>query len=379
MKKIWMVGAWANNYGDRILQKANADLLSRISDCCFAYINCQQTYFSRQLIDYLNKDADMLFLAGGGLIFNRPQDKSFSGWQWNIKKEDIGHIKVPIVVNAVGYNKFPGDASDFKSGMWDHVQETIDRSVLFSVRNTGTYERLNCAGLNTSGVEITPDCGMFIKEEPFEHDIFSRGFKIGLNWATDRIQQRFGENWTQKLLDVLTWCKEMIKEKQATVYLIEHLMPNELNYTAKKIAREMFASELGKNGIIVRDELETEMYPMFDYTASFFANIYGKMDLVVGMRGHSMIVPFGLGVPIIGLGQHNKIKWFLEDVGLEDFLVRLDCDSNKNVAGLGRLTDRIFDDLDSYMCTIKHSRENQTNQCTKWFDKIRNILEHSHG
>lgn len=370
MKKIWIVGAWADNYGDRVLQKANTDLLQNICPDCFpVYVNCQKTYFSPQLIDYMNRDADMLFLAGGGLIFNRPQDCSVSGWQWNIDVKNISKIKIPLVVNAIGYNKFPQDHSEFKSGMWENLQETIDHSSLFSVRNVGTYNVLKENGLDVSKIHITPDCGMFIKKEKYKKSIFNKSLKIGLNWASDRAIQRFGGTGEKELRLVVEWCKRMVAEMGATIYLIEHLMPNDSNINSKNMIHKIFTQQLGENGIILRNVADG-MYPMFDYTAGFFADVYSKMDLVVGMRGHSMIIPFGLGVPTIGIGAHNKIKWFLEDVGLEKYSVVLN--ENNVVNNLYSLSESAMEDY--HKIILKQQKRLQKMKCKKWFNKIKDIL-----
>ena len=52
-----------------------------------------------------------------------------------------------------------------------------------------------------------------------------------------------------------------------------------------------------------------------------FADIYRQMDLVIGMRGHSNIVPFGLGTPVVGLGSHNKNRFFLAQIGAEKAMI----------------------------------------------------------
>jgi polysaccharide pyruvyl transferase WcaK-like protein len=39
------------------------------------------------------------------------------------------------------------------------------------------------------------------------------------------------------------------------------------------------------------------------------------------MRGHSNIVPFGLGTPVVGLGSHNKNRFFLAQIGAEHAMI----------------------------------------------------------
>lgn len=372
MKTICIIGGWGDNYGDRVLQKSNADLLSKtFPNSRFTYINSQRTYFSKHLIDYLNNSADMLFIAGGGFIFNRPQDKSVSGWQWNINAEDISRIEIPLVVNAIGYNKFPKDTHNFDQSMWENLQVAIDHSDLFSVRNAGTHETMTSNGIDTTRVEVTPDCGMFINRRVFNHDIFDKEFKVGFNWASDRMEQRFSGNWQDKLLDVLSWLKTL---QDTTIYFVEHLMPNTKNRLIKEKIYEIVKKELGNNCIILREGLGNLLYPMFDYTAPFFADIYAQMDLVVGMRGHSMIVPFGVETPMIGIGAHNKIGWFLEDVGLKKFWVGLEKDSKTNIMELDTCFNSIFDNLDEHKMLMRQNKNIQMEKKEEWFNKVKNLL-----
>jgi len=44
-----------------------------------------------------------------------------------------------------------------------------------------------------------------------------------------------------------------------------------------------------------------------------FANLYNSMDMSFGMRGHSHILPYGLGVPTVVLGGHYKSTQFATD------------------------------------------------------------------
>ena len=41
---------------------------------------------------------------------------------------------------------------------------------------------------------------------------------------------------------------------------------------------------------------------------------YSRPALVIGMRGHAQMIPFGCGTPILSLVSHDKIQWFLDDI-----------------------------------------------------------------
>lgn len=323
---IWHLGAWGDNFGDRVLQMANTNILREKckKDLQFVYVNCQKTYFNEALINKMNKESAMLYIGGGGLIFHRPMDKSASGWQFNIRTEDIDKIKIPIVVYGIGYNSFPYDRFSFSDDMWKNIQKLIDKSALFSVRNNGTLEKIKQHCPNTQKVTVVPDAGMFAKPDPFPHKIFdTKKLKIGVNFATDRPDQRFENSSDMSIRIVMEGCKRLASEFGAQIYLIEHLIENDLTREMKRKLHDIAKRELGSNVCILYDELQQELYPPFEYKAGFFVYIYRQMDVVFGMRGHANIIPFGQNTPFIGIGEHNKVKWFLDDVMRSRFYVSL--------------------------------------------------------
>lgn len=50
---------------------------------------------------------------------------------------------------------------------------------------------------------------------------------------------------------------------------------------------------------------------------------YRQFELVIGGRGHSQMIPFGLGVPILSLDVHDKLRFFLEDIDRMHWLLQL--------------------------------------------------------
>ena len=39
-----------------------------------------------------------------------------------------------------------------------------------------------------------------------------------------------------------------------------------------------------------------------------------SLNLVIGMRGHAQLIPFGCNIPILSVISHDKLKWFLDDI-----------------------------------------------------------------
>ncbi|WP_299615496.1 polysaccharide pyruvyl transferase family protein [Pelagibius sp.] len=317
MKRIYHVGGWHRNYGDFALQLGEMRMLRAASEESLEFIpiNCQTTRFHRDLITLINDDADLLLVGGGGMVFHRPEDDSQSGWQFNISQEDLERLTVPLVVYGIGFNKFYFDDRGFKPQMNEHLQATQAKAALFSVRNQGTFDELVSRGLSAERMEVIPDPGMFAPTAPLSLPGLTEGdFKIGLNWAGDRNFYRFPEPWEETRLQVVDALCEALKrllDRQGggRVVFIPHLAENIDSEVAP-----LFEERLGAAFYNVEEELPF-LYPASQAQLPLFADIYRQMDLVVGMRGHSNIVPFGLGTRVIGLGSHNKNRFFLEQIG----------------------------------------------------------------
>lgn len=361
-KIIWQVGGVTNfNYGDCALQSATAKIVRERcdEDIRFVHIDTQKTFFSEHLINKLNEEADMLLIGGGGFIFYRPTNSSHSGWQFNIKTNDIDKIDVPVAAYGIGNNQFPHDNSVFPQYMWESIDKLIDKSSVFSVRNDGTRRSMKDAGVCVNDVRVVPDAATFASSCRFDHQCLNNdNFKIGLNFATDRWSTRFKDEQSQfDALDaILEVCKEKVEQYNAKIYLIEHLIDNDMNKISKPLIRSRAKSILGNDVCILFDEVKNELYPPFGYLSGLFVDIYRQMDIMIGMRGHANIIPFGQNTPCIGIGEHNKVKWFLEEVGLSDLYVPLNLDKQSNKDEVSRIIDTVIKNLPTYKANMLSSK-----------------------
>jgi hypothetical protein len=59
------------------------------------------------------------------------------------------------------------------------------------------------------------------------------------------------------------------------------------------------------------------------------------------MRGHSQMIPFGCQTPILSLVSHNKLQWFLDDIGQPDWGVDLHGKLiNEKIVSIGKNLNR---------------------------------------
>ena len=331
-KRIWHIGAWNRNIGDwtagyNLHRMLEQQALARDMAVSFYLLDSQRSVFHDALVDQINDEADLLLLGAGGMIFNRPQDQSASGWAFNISAEKLEEITVPIVVYGIGYNKFYFDTNEWPEYMGVHLRTLQKKANIFSVRNEGSRQMLHKAfRLDPNKIDIIPDPGM----RHFDRHIEIPGLAknrpiIGLNWAGDRPNERFAQPWKEtRAYYVKTLRKALIKmveEEHAQVLHIPHL--SDVDVDIYDELREDFPED----SIVDLHQALPHLYPpageILYHHVPFMTNVYRQVDVMLGMRGHACIFAFGAGTKFIPIGSHNKVMYFAQDVGVPDYSIRM--------------------------------------------------------
>jgi len=110
---------------------------------------------------------------------------------------------------------------------------------------------------------------------------------------------------------------------------------------------------------ILYDELFEDLFPPFDYTAGFFADIYRQMDFVMGMRGQSNTIAFGQNTPCIALGHHNETIWSLESTYLDRLIIDLNGNAQHIYGSICNSICDVMDNMDDYKNKLSFNLEAQ--------------------
>ena len=89
----------------------------------------------------MNGDFDAALLGGGGLMLRSTNANSNAGWQWNMPVSALEALEVPLLVFAIGYNRFEGEA-EFDPVFTEHINATVEKSAFFGLRNHGSMRQL---------------------------------------------------------------------------------------------------------------------------------------------------------------------------------------------------------------------------------------------
>ncbi|MEU6256058.1 glycosyltransferase [Streptomyces sp. NPDC047043] len=281
-----------------------------------------------------------LVIGGGGLFIPDTMPNGNSAWQWNVPDELLGRIDVPVAVFAVGFNAFDGQS--YRAGRFrSSLRGLVERASFFGLRNHGSIEKVRAmlpAHLHDK-VRFQP-CPTTVTRQLVEgwQDPASREDTILINAAYDRAGLRFGHDYDYFLAQMAQAVREL--GELAEVRCAAHSLDDER--IAFDLRRE--------HGISM------PVIPMYDFENDEIRDLYARTKLVIGMRGHAGMIPFGCGTPIISLISHPKMAYFLRDIERPEWGVSV---HDRHLAA--RLVERSKDLLADHAKTVAdvHGRQQE--------------------
>lgn len=267
------------------------------------YINPRHPV-TEETIERLNA-CHKIIVGGGGLFLPDTNANLISGWQWPVSNEQLDQIRKPIIVYSVGYNYFRGQEADdlFRKS----VIKLIEKSEFVGLRNHGSIRAIR--GILPKElqekVQYQPCTTTLINKVSPETGKKAEKGIVALNMAFDREAMRYGDR-KEEILSGVAKAVRRIQDRGYRIYYVCHcgLDDRFLPYLKKEQVR----------------------YKIFDLSCWFPEDIirfYRNVDIVIGMRGHAQMIPFGVNTEIISLGTHDKMKWFLEDIDATEWYINL--------------------------------------------------------
>jgi polysaccharide pyruvyl transferase len=252
--------------------------------------------------------ADAALLGGGGLMLRSTNTNTNAGWQWNMPLSALAALSVPLVVFAIGYNRFEGEA-EFDPLFTRHINATVEKSSFFGLRNHGSISRLEpylrpelvdrvsyqpCP--TTVASYLVPD--LFVADlEPEK--------RVGLQVTFEPRNELAGYRQRPVFSELLVVAKELRR------------LGYELDVISHGMADDSYHGYLVDNGVTARlVRLGGQHRGVYDGLA-----YYSRLPLTIGMRGHAQMIPFGMGNGIISVAARDKLRYFTEDIGHPELAV----------------------------------------------------------
>jgi SAM-dependent methyltransferase/polysaccharide pyruvyl transferase WcaK-like protein len=291
---------YGNNAGDLVLSKAVRDTINTTENYSWDIRNLHSK-INENTISEINQSAGVI-VGGGGLFLPDTNLNTISHWQWPVSKINLEAINKPLIGYAIGYNYFPGQKPipEFV----DNLDAFINKCDFIGLRNHGSIEAVNKLLNNKYKDKIAfQPCPTTIISKLQKTNRKIPEKNIAINIAFDRYEKRFGSDKNRILLEIGDALLKLHKESNK-IYYVAHL-------------------SFDNRFLLVLDRLNIPYTKLnlHQMIAPEIINFYSNMDLVIGMRGHAQMIPFGVNTMILTLGTHNKMRWFLEDIDALDWYI----------------------------------------------------------
>lgn len=279
-----------------------------------------------------------LVIGGGGLFIPDTMPNGNSAWQWNVPDAHLRAVDVPIMVYAVGFNAFDGQS--YRAGRFrESLRLLVEKSSFFGLRNHGSIAKVRAMLPDHlhDKVRFQP-CPTTVSRQLVQGwtDPAEREDTVLLNAAYDRAGLRFGHDYGHFLAEIA----------KAVRGIGAH---TEVRCVAHSLDDERIAFDLRRE-----HGISLPVIPMYDFDNDGIRDLYARTRLVIGMRGHAGMIPFGVGTPIISLISHPKMAYFLADIERPEWGVSV---HDRNLGAV--LTERATGILDRHAATVADVHERQ--------------------
>lgn len=274
-------------------------------------LNKRRTMLTLQDYRALEQEID-LFLVGGGGMIEGNKGNYRSGINFNFSLRILKAAQRPWVFYALGFNQFPGTHFFHKRRLRRLIQIAHSQYMPFTVRNDGSAERVHKLLPQVPTPKTIPDPGLWVPRgfrQPLEVD--PDRLNVIIQLAADRLNRRLKRSprMIRELASALT---RLVEQYNVNLVLAPHLL----------VDTQLYAQLLHRLPAPIARQSCT-MAPVLRGAAHApdYFEIYRRADLIVGMRGHSLICGIGCGKPVIGLESHAKIGGFLRAINLEEWIL----------------------------------------------------------
>lgn len=300
MSKIFHFG-WhkPGNAGDTVLFKATQDLFNKVL-APQAWENIELSCpTDEKLIRRINSEAKFVLVGGGGLFLRDTNENNNSGWQWNINKSLLMKIKVPVILFGIGYNRFRRQP-EFDPIFREHLSLCARLPGFIGLRNTGSIKKiLEYLPCHLRDNLFFQPCPTTLLSKLYQIRQPRKYYKtLAVNIAFDRVNLRYGNQFSVVIPRIVAAIKQL-QGRGWKIYVACHCGHDSRIISYLQDAKVDFTTEW-----------------LDGRCAKYILDFYKKITLTLGMRGHSQMIPFGCRRLFFSIITHDKLGYFLEDIGL---------------------------------------------------------------
>ena len=278
----------------------------------------ERLYFNDEFIKEINEHD--LFVLGGGGFFDARWSYSNTGTTIDFSDSFIDGIKVPVVINAMGYHEFFNDTtSEICEKFEVFINKIIKKGWFISFRNDGSLKRFQnrYGGRYNNSIISVPDNGFFgVDKNSVLDTLYADNRKsIGFCITNDLFTRDFNgelntESFNERIVGILEELTEIYR-----VILFAHT-PDDITLVGRLFNK--LPDSVKRYNLLI-----CPYCPNGVGSIKEMSRYYSACDVIVGMRFHSLILGLQLGRPTIAMANHPQICGLYEEIGLENYIVPL--------------------------------------------------------
>lgn len=287
------------------------------------------------------KNADLILIGGGGFLSDW-NPIAIKPWLWQIylyKKV----FKKKVMIYAIGAGPF------IHPHYMNRVKDTLKYVDVITVRDEESNQQLKKCGIDNAVVTTDPVVSLSLPSE--YKTVSSSKRRIGISiaplfisglWKDSRNKYN---NYLQAIVELINKINDHYKNELEIIFIP---MEDEYDYNFNQeiVGKLNDASNVSivNKGKTINEKLE----------------IMNTIDLMIGMRLHSIIISSTLGIPSLGIVYHHKVYEFLRSVGLEGLSVGVGdgdnwADIDLDSESLFRNFKELYDNLDDYSQNVANA------------------------
>ncbi|MCU4299144.1 hypothetical protein D3I60_19045 [Brevibacterium permense] len=314
------IPTWGN-FGDKVLFPVVRDAFRVLGgtdavrgkpNFTFASAAALRREVDEAAVSRINATADAVVIGGGGLFLQDTNPNRLSGWQWKISAEALGALEVPLIVYALGDNRFPGQP-EFDDLMRSHVSQVLDQSAFFGLRNTGSMATIGALLGRQDRIAFQP-CPTTILDHLYAP---LAGRRPDPKQKTVAIQMLVHPRQIAAGFDADAIHEATVRAARILVAKGWRVLSTPFHPDDAQVSRRLVAEVAG-----------VEEVRLHGHHVGFFSGVefFASVPYVLGGRGHAQMIPFGVGSIPISVDLHAKLGYFAADIGHPEFVVPVGAD-----------------------------------------------------
>ncbi len=255
--------------------------------------------------------ANPVFVLGGGDLLRDGADRPVAQfWLWPMQKAIKLKRRTALLGVSVG--------EIWKPETKELIPWVLNQVDLITVRDAASKQKLEALGV-TNPVHIIPDLALqavkSLAQPPQES---SRPLQVGISvrWMSNR-GQTVDYSYAELQREMAAIADYAASKHNAVI----HFLPFQAfdNYYSNDDDDYIAILEMLRHSRQSPDFVVHRYFP----SLAKLTEVMGNLDVVVGMRLHSLIIAAGLGVPVIAADYDPKVTGFMAEIGQSDYSVPL--------------------------------------------------------